>query len=108
MKKKGGKKSRWTVFLQERIFSSPAAGADGRGPVWGNPRNLATSRYQKLPYGVHYDPEEGECRNVVLGNGTKTTKIPVQFSTHESKFCFCSLHLLIEENTFLKTNFLMK
>ena len=66
-------RTNWTE-LKERIFSGPNTGPDGPGPVWGNPRNMATRRYEKLPYGVHYDPEEEECRNVVLGNFTKLQK----------------------------------
>jgi hypothetical protein len=35
--------------------------------AWANPRNAGTRRYEKLPYGVHYDQDDDECRNVVLG-----------------------------------------
>jgi len=35
--------------------------------AWANPRSAGTRRYEKLPYGIHYDQDDDECRNVVLG-----------------------------------------
>jgi len=44
-----------------------AGGEEAREPAWANPRHAPTRRYEKLPYGIHYDQEDDECRNVVLG-----------------------------------------
>jgi hypothetical protein len=35
--------------------------------AWASPLSAGTRRYEKLPYGVHYDQDDDECRNVVLG-----------------------------------------
>ena len=60
-------RTNWTELL-------PPADRTGSGlhdgPVWGNPRSAPTRRYEKLPYGIHYDDEDEECRNVVLGTRT--------------------------------------
>jgi hypothetical protein len=56
-------------------LSSPRKGESPRwgrplreeNPRWSNPLNRETRLYEKLPYGVHYDPDDEECRNVVLG-----------------------------------------